>query len=445
MNRPNRFKKLRITFYVIFIFSLLCSVFLTSPSSADTTRPIVYVVPVTETIEAGLHAFMERAIEEAEVARADHILLEMNTYGGAVQAADDIGMLLQETSIPISVFINNSAISAGAYIALNADNIIMVPTATMGAATVVDMEGNAGDAKAMSMWVRAMRSAAETNDRDPRYAEAMVNTEIKIEGFDQPLTFSASEALEHGYAEKIANTRAEVLEFLELEEAIIEEVEISFAENIARFVTNPMVVSILFSLASLGLILELYSPGFGIPGAIGISALLLFFFGHMIAGFAGWESILLFVIGAVLIVLEIFIAGFGILGILGLAAVISSLALASVDIVSGLKSMGIAILISIAVMALLGKYLEKRGFWSKLVLHEGVSEEEGKTNFKQKTELIGKIGVTLTELRPAGTAKIGETRYDVVSEANFIDIHSAVKVISVEGTRIVVREIEDKD
>lgn len=443
MNRPNRFRKLRIIFYMFFIFSLIYSVFLTSPSSADTSRPIVYVVPVTETIEAGLHAFMERAFKEAEEARADHILLEMNTYGGAVQAADDIGKLLQETSIPISVFINNSAISAGAYIALNADNIIMVPTATMGSATVVDMEGNAGDAKAMSMWVRAMRSAAESNDRDPYYAEAMVNQEIKIEGFDQPLTFSASEALEHGYAEKIANTRVEVLGFLGLEEAIIEEVEISFAEKIARFVTNPIVVSILFSLASLGLILELYSPGFGIPGTIGISALLLFFFGHMIAGFAGWESLLLFGIGVILIVMEIFTAGFGIFGILGLASVISSLALASVDIVSGLKSMGVAVLITIVVMGILGKYLDKRGFWSKLVLQENLSEEESKTTFKQKSELIGKIGVTLTQLRPAGTAKIGDMRYDVVSEGSFTDIHTAVKVIFVEGTRIVVREVED--
>lgn len=443
MNQPNRFRKLRIIFYMFFIFSLIYSVFLTSPSSADTSRTIVYVVPVTETIEAGLHAFMERAFKEAEEARADHILLEMNTYGGAVQAADDIGKLLQETSIPISVFINNSAISAGAYIALNADNIIMVPTATMGSATVVDMEGNAGDAKAMSMWVRAMRSAAESNDRDPYYAEAMVNQEIKIEGFDQPLTFSASEALEHGYAEKIANTRAEVLEFLGLEEAIIEEVEISFAEKIARFVTNPIVVSILFSLASLGLILELYSPGFGIPGTIGISALLLFFFGHMIAGFAGWESLLLFGIGVILIVMEIFTAGFGIFGILGLASVISSLALASVDIVSGLKSMGVAVLITIVVMGMLGKYLDKRGFWSKLVLQENLSEEESKTTFKQKSELIGKIGVTLTQLRPAGTAKIGDMRYDVVSEGSFTDIHTAVKVIFVEGTRIVVREVED--
>lgn len=443
MNQPNRFRKLRIIFYMFFIFSLIYSVFLTSPSSADTSRTIVYVVPVTETIEAGLHAFMERAFKEAEEARADHILLEMNTYGGAVQAADDIGKLLQETSIPISVFINNSAISAGAYIALNADNIIMVPTATMGSATVVDMEGNAGDAKAMSMWVRAMRSAAESNDRDPYYAEAMVNQEIKIEGFDQPLTFSASEALEHGYAEKIANTRAEVLGFLGLEEAIIEEVEISFAEKIARFVTNPIVVSILFSLASLGLILELYSPGFGIPGTIGISALLLFFFGHMIAGFAGWESLLLFGIGVILIVMEIFTAGFGIFGILGLASVISSLALASVDIVSGLKSMGVAVLITIVVMGMLGKYLDKRGFWSKLVLQENLSEEESKTTFKQKSELIGKIGVTLTQLRPAGTAKIGDMRYDVVSEGSFTDIHTAVKVIFVEGTRIVVREVED--
>jgi membrane-bound serine protease (ClpP class) len=448
MTKKQMLKTMRLAIYFFLMIPFVSTVLFTPSVSADKEKSLVYVVPIEETIESGLHAFLERAFQEAEDSMADHIILDINTPGGAVQAATDIGQLLQETKIPITAFVNPNATSAGAYIALNADNILMVPTGSMGSATVIDMEGNAGDAKVMAHWTSKMSSAAEVNGRDPKYAVAMVDPEIEIKGLTSkgtPLDFKASQALEHGYAEAIVNSLDEALTFLDLENATIIEVTPTIAEKVARFITHPVVVSILFSLASLGIILELYSPGFGIAGTVGVSALLLFFFGHMIAGFAGWESLLLFVVGIILVAIEFFMPGFGIFGILGAASVIGSLALASVDIISGLKSIGIAALVTVAALLILGRSLNKRGFWSKLVLQEGVSTDEGKAYSQKKSELLGKTGVTLTQLRPAGMVKIGDRRYDVVSRGEFIENNRAVKVSDVEGTRIVVREVVDSE
>jgi membrane-bound serine protease (ClpP class) len=448
MTKKQMLKTMRFAIYFVLMIPFISTVFLTPSVSADKEKPLVYVVPIEETIESGLHAFLERAFREAEDSVADHIILDINTPGGAVKAASDIGDLLQKTKIPITAFVNPDATSAGAYIALNANNILMVPTGTMGSATVVNLEGNAGDAKVMAYWISKMEGAAEVNGRDPLYAKAMVDPEVEIEGLTPkgtPLDFKASQALEHGYAEGIVESLDEALTFLELGNATIIVVEPTIAEKVSRFITHPVVVSILFSLASLGIILELYSPGIGIPGMVGVSSLLLFFFGHMIAGFAGWESLLLFVVGIILIAIEIFMPGFGVFGILGAVSVIGSLALASIDIISGLKSIGIAALVTVVVLLILGRSLTKRGFWSKLVLQEAVSTDEGKAYSQKKTELLGKTGVTLTQLRPAGTVKIGDRRYDVVSRGEFIENNKTVKVIDVEGTRIVVSEVGDSE
>lgn len=442
-------KKLRICLYVFVILAMLLPMFSgITTSSAQGEGELVYVVYVHETVERGMLRYMERAFAEAIDDNAAHIILEVNTPGGAVDAAGDIGDLIQQTTIPITAFINSDATSAGAFIALNADNIAIVPHGSFGSAQVIDLEGNAADAKVMAYWKSKMGGAAEANDRDPIYALAMVDPTVEIEGLvtdRQLLDFTASTAFEHGYAEVIADNRADVLAFLDLEKATIVEVEITAAEQLARFITHPIVASILLSLASLGLILELYSPGFGIPGAVGISSLLLFFFGHLVAGFAGIESIILLVVGIILIAIEIFIPGFGIFGILGLAALGGSIALASQDWMIGIRSIGIALAVSFIFIILLTTVFHKqlnRGLWSKIVLEEGLQTNETMGTFEQKSQLLGQKGVTMTRLRPSGTAKIGGKKYDVVSEGSFIDIDTEVEVVKVEGPRVVVAEVE---
>lgn len=456
MKQTNHARTIRIMIYVLlmipFLFSSLAGGFTTSAQDEEdasrTTDGLVYVVKVQEVVERGLAAYMNRAFDEAIEAGADHIVLDINTPGGAVLAAQDIGDLIQEyrSFIPITAFVNSSATSAGAYIALTADNIVMTPSGSMGSATVVDIEGNAGDAKALAFWISRMVGAAEVNDRDPLYAEAMVDPGIVIEDLTpegRPLDFTANQALENGYAEAIASNMQEVLEFIELGDAEIVEVELAFSENLARLITNPIVASIMLSLAGLGLVLELYSPGFGIAGSIGLASLLLFFFGHLIAGFAGLEAVILFVVGVGLIVFEVFVPGLGIFGILGLAAIISSLVLASENVLQGLSNIGIALLITLVVAAILARAMNKRGMWSRLVLQEGLATAEGEVLYTEKETLVGLRGQAATTLRPSGTAIIDGRRFDVVANGGYIARDQSIVVENVEGPRIMVRAIED--
>lgn len=421
--------------------------FVHSQEEADGNRPIVYFIPVEQTVERGLEAFMKRSFTQAVEERADHIVLEIDTPGGAVEAAGNIATLLRQTETPITAFVTAKAISAGAYISLNADEIVMVPGTTMGAAGIIDGAGNAGDQKAQSYWLAEMRESAELNNRDPKYALAMADNSIDLPELGAPtgefLTLGATQALEVGYAEALANNREELLDYLGLENALIKETDVSFAEQIARFVTHPVVIPILLSIGSLGLVLELYSPGFGIPGIMGLSALLLFFFGHMFAGFAGWESIILFIVGILLILIEIFVPGFGIFGALGIGSIIGSMVLASFSTMHMLIYILIAVIVSAVASVIVFKYFGNRGPMKKIVFKGATTTEEGYISNVTREELIGQTGETLTPLRPAGSAVFNHERLDVVSEGGYIGQGKKIEVVYTSGSRIVVRQVQE--
>ncbi|NRG28955.1 nodulation protein NfeD, partial [Bacillus circulans] len=255
------------------------------------------------------------------------------------------------------------------------------------------------------------------------------------------LTLTSSEAKEINYSNGTVNSLDDVLNHLGLQNAKIEKVDESFAEKMARFVTNPIIIPILLSIGSLGLIIELYSPGFGLPGIAGISALLLFFYGHLVAGLAGYESLILFVIGILLIILEFFVVG-GMAGAIGIVAVIASMFLASGDIAVIGISLAIAIGVSIIASILLVKVFgRKMKFFKKIILTDSTNTESGYVSNQNRNDLVEKTGVTLTALRPAGVILIEDERIDVVSDGSFIDKGKKVKVVKAEGSRIVVREI----
>nr|WP_240460937.1 nodulation protein NfeD [Fictibacillus barbaricus] len=405
----------------------------------------VAFIPVEHEVERGLEAFLERNIEKAEEDGTDHVVLEIYTPGGRVDAALHIAKIMRETEIPITAYVVKNAFSAGAYIALNADQIVMKPSTTIGSAAVIDNQGNTAGQKAESAWKAEMLAAAELNERDPLYAEAMVDPDVEIPelGLEKGelLTLTASEAIKVGYAEKIAEDRQELLAHLNLDDAKIVESEPTLADKIARFVTNPVVVPILLSLGSLGLVLELYTPGFGIAGSIGALSLLLFFYGHMIAGLAGWEAILLFGTGLVLIILELFLPG-GIIGILGVVAMLTGLILA------GGSLSGILIAIAIAiVVTVIGSYFFLRSFGyngplKRLVLFDSTSSEKGYLSHQERTDLTGRVGIAATPLRPSGSVKLDDEYLDVVTEGTYIEKGKTVKIIKVSGGRVVVRSVE---
>lgn len=436
-------RKVKMASYLCVLF-ISCLFFV--PSFTATSNQLVYTIPIHENVERGLYAFLERAFEEAIDHEANLIVLDVHTPGGEISAAADIAKLIDAQPIETIAYVNTKAHSAGAFISLHADEIYMTEDGTMGAAAVIDHTGNAAAQKVNSAWIAQMRSAAELHDRDPQYAQAMADVTLNLPqyraGEGTLLTLSANEAVEVGYAEGIAPTISSVLAQKGYSDPTVVSVQTTFAEDLARFITNPIIVPILLSLASLGLVMELYSPGFGVPGAVGISSLILFFFGHTVAGFAGYESILLFVIGFILLIAEIFLPG-GVVGIVGGGLVIAGLLGAGANVTHMAYSILVAMFVAAIGMVVIMKFFGKKlHMLNKLVLRDATTTEEGYVSNINRIDLIGRRGITETQLRPAGVIDLEKERLDVVSDGRFIEKGRQVEIMKVEGSRIVVREVE---
>ncbi len=415
---------------------------------------ITVVIPVEQTIETGLEKFIRRAFAEAERLHADRIILEINTYGGRVDAAENIGGIVQESKAEIIAFVKQKAVSAGAFIALNADRIVMTPGSSIGSAAVVDGSGKLiDDPKTIGHWASKMRSAAETAGRNPEIAHGMVDKNIVVEmkalnrtkEKGDIISLSAEEAKKVGYADAILSTRTEVLDFAKAQQSTIVTIEPTFAEKLARLLTHPATMSLLFIVGIGGILVEVFVPGFGLPGLLGISSFGLYFFGHYAAGFAGIESVVLFVAGIVLLVLEMFIPSFGILGVLGLASIVGGVTLAAFDSRDAIVTLSGSALIAIAIAMFVIWRFRKRGIWNKFILKDKLGGEEGYYSSESKEHLVGKRGTTLSTLRPSGTAILDGTRYDVVTEGQFLPAGTSVVVVKTDGTRIVVKEASGTD
>ncbi len=407
--------------------------------------PVVYKIPVYKEVEKGLYAFLKRSINEAEEAGAEAIILDINTPGGFVDSAERIASLLDSTSIRTIAYVNSEALSAGAYLALHADEIYMSPSGTIGAAAVIDSSGNTADEKANSAWKAKMINAAELTGKDPIYAQAMADDTVDLPKFRAPvgklLTLSASEALQVKYSKGTVSSLKELLEATDLAGSKIVETEETFTESLARFITNPIIVPILLSIASLGLIVELYSPGFGVAGTMGLISLVLFFFGHLVAGLAGYETIIIFIIGVCFIIAEFFLPG-GISGILGVAIIIFSIILAGGNIVQMSIAVLIALTVAIVGMVIIMKFFgKKQTIWNKIILSDATTTEQGYVSNENRVDLVGRVAVTMTALRPAGTIRVKDERIDAISDGSYVDKDKHVMIIKVEGSRIVVREV----
>lgn len=426
---------------LLLLFSFLFFIPSISASGAE-----IFRIPLHNEVEKGLHAFLHRAFEEAEEAGAEVIILDIDTPGGFVDSAQDIAKLMDEVPIKTIAFINDDALSAGAFLALHADEIYMVPSGRIGAAAVIEGSGNAAETKANSAWRTAMIQAAESSNRNPQYALAMADEKVDLPEYraesGELLTLSAKEAIEVGYSEGTIASFEKLIKHLDLADATVTSVNETFAEKVARFITDPFIVPILLSIASLGLIIELYSPGFGVAGTMGLIAIALFFFGHTVAGLAGYESIIIFLIGVAFIIAEFFLPG-AIAGLVGLALVIVSILLAGGNVVH----MGIAVLIALVVaivgMVIIVKFFGKKvKIFNKMILKDATDTAHGYVSNVNRYELVGKLAQSMTPLRPSGTIMLEGERIDAVTEGGYVDAGKTVEIIKVEGSRTVVREIK---
>ncbi len=422
----------------------LCLVFFSGVDVAAVNQnDVIYVIPLEQTVEKGLQSFLQRAIDEAEKAEATVIVIEMNTLGGEIEAAVDIAQTFKMTPLPMITYVTGTATSAGAYIALNTPMIAMAPGTSIGAAEPRVITGEVADPKTLAFWRAEMESAADAYDRPEIYAAAMVDRSVVIEGLTaegELLSLTAQKAVEVGIADGVFKNRQEVLNHYGYSGTVIE-VKVSFAEKLARFVTNPYVMPILLTIAFLGIAIEFIIPGFGLPGIMGISALGIFFLGHIVSGAAGYEVLILFVLGVILLAIELFVPG-GIFGIAGFIAMGLAIVLAAHDTALGIKSLFIALLITVVVSIILIKYFGFRGVWNKFVLSDSQQNEAGYVAPQVPKDLLGQEGIALTPLRPAGTARFADDYLaDVVGESGYITQGKKVKVVKIEGTRIVVREV----
>ncbi len=403
---------------------------------------LVYSLPISGEIEPGLAAFVARGIQLAE-RNNGIVLLTINTFGGRVDAATQIKDLILDAKVPVVAYVRERAWSAGALIALAAPELAMAPGSSIGAAEPRPMEE-----KTVSALKAEFEATAQRWGRDRQLAGAMVDADVVIEDLVEKgkiLTLAAEDALEWGMANRIAGNTGELLADLGYKDYQILELTPHWAEQIARFLTNSTVSSLLLTLGFLGLIFEITTPGWGVPGTTGILALVLFFGGRYVTGLAGLEAILFFVLGLVLLILEVAVVpGFGLTGFLGIASVFTSIILAFGDVQTALFSLSIAISVSVLAVILLWSRIRQSRLWKRLVLSHEESPQAGYRAPADFSYLVGKTGVALSPLRPAGTAQIDGGRYDVVSEGGFVAAKSSVEVVHVEGTRVVVREIEEQ-
>lgn len=443
---------------VPFLFALALLGTLAPAFPQDKQPAIVYVAPVEGIIDLGLAPFVQRVLDEATETGAAAVILDINTFGGRVDAAVQIRDALLNARIRTVAFVNKRAISAGALISLAAESIVMTGGGTLGAATPVQGGAPGADAlpvseKTVSYVRKEFRATAESRKRPPLIAEAMVDADVAIRGVidkGKLLTLTTEEALKHKVADFRADTLESALEKLGLGGAEVRRAAPNWAENVVRFLTHPVVSSLLITIAMLGILVEIRTPGFGVPGALGVASLGLFFWGHWLVQLAGWEELLLAAGGVILLAIEVLvIPGFGAAGILGIVAILASLVLSLVGpgdtptfILEAAGRVVFSLLFALLASLILLRLLPRLPFGRRLILARGLASAQGYASAPESdARLLGRRGRTSSPLRPAGIAEIDGQRVDVVSEGELIDAGQFIQVTRVDGNRIVVRRI----
>ena len=440
--------------HLLYIFSVLYS---------DT----VYRIPIEGTIDLGLPPFINRMLQEAKSMDAEVVVFDINTFGGRVDAATQIKDAILGADIKTVAFVNRRAISAGALITLSCEQVYMAGGGLIGAATAVDMSGKKGSEKVISFMREEMASTAEKRGRNKDIARGMVDEELAfthlvingdsvlvddIEGQKEGklISLTTDQAIKYGIADGSAETIDALLDSLGYSTAELIETSENWSEKIVRFLTDPVVASLLTTFGFLGILFELQSPGWGIPGFVGLACLILSLSVSYIAELATMSDMLFVFAGLGLILLEMLvIPGFGIVGLGGIGFMLYGLYLLLLpDIPVGEEIMEqamdgfiIGLIGAVIGLVFLIRLMMKTKFWDQLTSPDIQKKEDGYSNTQGWETLDGLTGVADTDLHPSGWVKIGEQRVFVVSEGGFIDQGKEITVLSVDGNRVLVREL----
>ena len=461
---------------LILLFFFLSVSYASESENTDTykkTKPLVYIFEIKKEIGPASWRIAKQSMAEAHKLQASLIILHLNTYGGMVNYADSIRTILLNSSIPVYVFIDNNAASAGALISIACDRIYMRKGANIGAASVVTQDGKLAPDKYQSYMRAMMRATAEAHGkdtivhgkdttirwkRDPKIAQAMVgfvSSDDTILHREAVLTLTADEAIEKGFCEGIAENISEVIALAGISDYQTKTFYVSTLEKIMGFLVNPAFQGLMIMLIIGGIYYELQSPGIGFPLAIAILGAILYFAPLYLEGLAAHWEILVFIVGLLLLAAEIFvIPGFGVTGISGIILIITSLALGLVDNVvfdfehvqMGQLMRSFALVIFSMVLSLgLVLYLSGRTsslpFFSKLILQEAQEKEKGFVSADNSLQmLIGQKGKTATILKPSGKIIVNDNIYDAVSEVGFIEKDEEVLITHFSANQLYVKK-----
>jgi membrane-bound serine protease (ClpP class) len=421
------------------LVSLLCLLFggvaALAQAATAPSDPVV-VIPIQGTIDEGMAHLVDRAVAEAKASHARAIVLQVNTFGGLVSAGTEIRDALLGSSVPVDAYVTR-AWSAGALVTLSAARIVMAPGSSIGAAQPIPKT-----VKTVSALRSEFESTALRYHRDAKLAAAMVDAGVNVPAYKEPntiLTLNADRAHDAGFSEATLPTFDSALERFGVAGAPRTEATYTWAEQIARFATDPTVSGILLSIGFLGLLIELQTLH-GIAGAIGAGALALFFGTHIYAGFSNGIVLVVAIVGLLLILFELHVLpGHGIAGSLGALLLVGAVLLAFgiPFLIGGLQALAIAIVLTVGAFVLLQRVIPENAFVKRLMFAgaqgpDYVASEDHRA-------LLGRVGVAASFLRPAGVATFGDVRVDVLTEGDFVPAGTPVRVTRVEGARVFVR------
>lgn len=420
----------------------------------------VYHVRIHDEIGPAAWRTFDKASKKASELKSDYLLVELNTFGGAVNYADSIRSRLLNSPMKTVVYINHNAASAGALIAMASDYIYMQKGASIGAASVVDAKGEVLPEKYQSYMRGLMRATAEAKGRDPKIAEAFVDPSVSIPNLKPDgklLTMTADEAVKAGVAKAEVSANKEIFIDLGISKPTVTVHEVGMIDNIIGFLINPVVSGALILLIIGGIYAEMQTPGIGFALAVALIAGALFFAPLYMEGLAAHWEIALFFIGVILIALEIFvIPGFGVTGILGIICLVCGLAFSMVSndyfdfklahpgmlFNSFLIVIG-SMFLAVILMVIFGKNILKSSAFKRLVLEDEQKSDQGYTSSVSKADLLHKQGVAKTVLRPSGKIEIDGVWYDAVALDGFIDAGDIIYVEKHENYNLFVRKIEE--
>ena len=419
--------------------------------SATDSLTVIYRIRLDNDIDKSAQRLITLGLEKADKAGADFVMIDLDTYGGAVDAADSIRSAILRYDKPVAAYVNMQAASAGALISIACDSIYMKTGSSIGAATVVDQTGNVMPDKYQSFMRGMMRSTAQATGRDPHIAESMTDTA-------NVLSMTPTEAIAVGYCEGIYETVDEVAQAMAGDkEFVVKSMEddMTFLDRLIQLLLNPLLQSIFMMMIIGGIFVEIRTPGIGLPLLTAIIGALLYFapgyLGHLVSY---WE-ILLFVAGLILIGIEIFVLpGFGVAGITGIVAVVLSLAFAMVDNIELfnwdgtlnlqpiIQPLGIVIISAAAAVFgsvwLVKKLYATRSF-DHIALRQEMKAEDGFTGVVSGLEsLVGETVTVFTDMRPGGKVKTADGRIleATLKFGGFASKGETLKVLSAEQGRL---------